>query len=129
MNYKSYKLEDLGCWQKARFFRQEVFNNIQNFPSDGYDLKHQILKAIGSVGHNIAEGFGRTSFKETLQFCRISRGSLIEVRDQLYAGLDYGFFTQQTFDKLYGLSQELERNINGYIGFLKQQLLKYDKDI
>ena len=83
-NYKQYKFEDLGCWKKARLFRKEVFNIAIHFPQNGYKLKHQIIGAAGSIGHNIAEGFGRGNFKENIQFCRIARASAIEVRDQLY---------------------------------------------
>ena len=121
-NYKGYKLEDLGCWQKARFFRREVFKVASKYPNAGYKLKYQTIDAIGSIGHNIAEGFGRGSFKENVHFCRISRGSLLEVRDQLYTAIDYGFINDTVFNYLYDLSINLEQNINGHIGFLKQKM-------
>jgi four helix bundle protein len=124
-NFKQYKIEDIGCWQKARNFRKEIFEVASKYPVAGYKLKHQTIDAVGSIGHNIAEGFGRGSFKENIRFCRISRGSLLEVRDQLYAAMDYGFINQDTFSYLYNLNIDLEQNINGYIGFLKQQMKRF----
>ena len=124
-NYKKYQLEKLGCWQKAREYRKNIYQSALSFPRSAYRLQGQIVGAVSSVGHNIAKGFGRGSFKENMQFCRIARGSLFEVRDQLYASLDFGFIDQSKFDELYKENLELERNINGYIGFLKKQLLQY----
>jgi len=125
MSYKEYKLENLVCWQKARFFRKEAFEVVKTFPSEAYKLKFQFFDALGSIGHNIAEGFGRGSFKENIQFCRIARGSALEVRDQLYEALDCGYIKQEIFNYLYRLNADLEQSINGHIGFLKQQMIKY----
>ena len=127
MSYKNYKLEDLGCWQNARQFRNKIFKAAKLFPTLGKSLQYQIVRAASSISHNIAEGFGRGSFKENMQFCRIARGSLYEVRDQLYTALDYGYINEEKFNILYSQNTDLERNINGYIGFLKKQLLKYPR--
>lgn len=124
-DFIEYKLEKVGCWQKAREYRVEIFQASSKFPLSGQSLQNQIVRAASSVGHNIAEGYGRASFKENLQFCRIARGSLCEVRDQLYAAFDFGFITKDYFDELYRKNLELERNLNGYIGFLKTQMVKY----
>ena len=127
MSYNNYKLENLGCWQKARDYRNKIFHITKAFPTIGQSLKYQIIRAASSISHNIAEGYGRGSFKENMQFCRIARGSTIEVKDQIYCALDFGFINKIEFDKLYTQNIELERNINGYIGFLKKQLLKYPR--
>ena len=128
-NYKNYKLEDLGCWKKARFFRKEIYKTAIQFLPDGYKLKHQMIGAAGSIGHNIAEGFGRGNFQENIQHCRISRGSTIEVRDQLYAALDYGFISQDKFDYLHNLNIELEKSINSHIGYLKNRMKEQNKKV
>lgn len=125
MSYKNYKLEDLGCWKNARQFRNKIFQFAKSFPLIGNSLRHQIIRASSSISHNIAEGYGRGSFKENMQFCRITRGSLYEVRDQLYCASDFGFINKSDFNSLYQANLDLEQNINGYIGFLKKQLLQY----
>jgi four helix bundle protein len=126
-DFIEFKLEKVGCWQKARQYRVELFQVSTKFPPSGQSLQNQIIRAAGSIGHNIAEGFGRASFKENIQFCRVARGSLCEVKDQLYAAFDFGFLSKDHFDDLYQKNLELERNLNGYIGFLKKQMVKFKR--
>jgi four helix bundle protein len=40
----------------------------------------QITRAADSIGGNIAEGYGRYSFRENVQFCHYARGSLFETK-------------------------------------------------
>jgi len=60
-------------------------------PEERYGLTNQLRRAAVSVASNIAEGKGRTSEKELLQFLSRARGSLYEVQTQLRiaAGLAY----------------------------------------
>ena len=61
----------------------------KKFPKEElYCLVSQIRRAAISVHSNVAEGYGRYNFQENIQFCRIARGSINEVLDQLYAALD-----------------------------------------
>jgi four helix bundle protein len=69
----------------------------------------------------LRQGYGRFSFKENIQFCRIGRASLNEVLDQLYVALDEKYITQDCFNNLYKEGRNTEYDINGYIGFLKKQ--------
>jgi four helix bundle protein len=119
---KKHSFEDVKVWQLAREFRKKIYNITKNFPRDElYCLKSQIRRAAISIHSNIAEGYGRYSFQENIQFCRISRGSLNEVLDQLYVALDEKYIILETFDELYNEGRNLEIAINGYIGFLKSQ--------
>jgi four helix bundle protein len=43
----------------------------------------QLIRAVDSIGANIAEGFGRFSFKEHKQFCYYARGSFEETKHWL----------------------------------------------
>jgi len=67
---------------------------------------------------NIAEGFGRGSRGEFVQFLGIARGSLIEVKSQLYRSIDNQYITQQLFDALYGQSDEVARIIDSLLTYL-----------
>lgn len=89
-----------------------------------YGLTAQIRDAAVSVTANIAEGYGRYHYQENIQFCRISRGSVNEVLDHLYAALDESYINKETFDELYSQGREVERVLNGYINYLKRQLSK-----
>jgi four helix bundle protein len=78
-------------------------------------------RAARSTTQNIAEGFGRFHYKENLQFCRISRGSLYELIDDLITSIDEGLISKEDY--------ELGRNkianalalLNGYINYLNRK--------
>lgn len=76
-------------------------------------------RASRSVTHNIAEGYGRFHFKENAQFCRVSRGSLYELQDQLITALDEGYIDENRFREMRLKVVECTTIFNGYIKYLK----------
>lgn len=67
---------------------------------------------------NIAEGFGRGNRGEFIQFLGIAKGSLTEVKSQLYRSLDNRYVTQTTFDQLYMQADEVSRIIDSLLLYL-----------
>jgi len=107
---------DLKAWQLARELRQEIYRIVRKFPTDErHVLVSQARRAALSITANIAEGFGRFSFQENIQFCRQARGSAFEVRDHLTAALDAGYIAQGEWQKLDALAQRAIQVLNGYI--------------
>ncbi|MDD5032036.1 MAG: four helix bundle protein [Patescibacteria group bacterium] len=128
LNQKQHSFEDIKAWQLDRDFRRNIYEITKSFPKEElYCLTSQMRRAVISISSNIAEGYGRYNFQENIQFCRMARGSLIEVLDQLYVALDEDYINQEKFNNLYQEGKNAERAINGYIGFLKEQQLKYRK--
>ncbi len=87
-------------------------------------MASQIRRASVSVTANIAEGYGRYSYTEKIQFTRFSRASVLELQDHLYTCLDAGYFTKEEFEFFYAQSVEVEKSINGYMGYIAEQRLK-----
>jgi four helix bundle protein len=76
--------EDLKVWQTAIELVLDMYRVTRFFPDDEkYGITSQIRRATVSVASNIAEGKGRASDKELMQFLCIARGSLYEVQTQL----------------------------------------------
>ncbi len=121
--YKNYKsFEDVKAWQLGRTFKNKVYQVSKKFPREElYNLTQQIRKAAISITANIAEGYGRYSFQENIQFCLIARGSVLEVLDHLYTAKDQNYIFQEEFAVLYQEGRDLEWAINGYINFLQSQ--------
>ena len=68
-----------------------------------------------SITSNIAEGFGRKSNKEKVQFYTIARGSLIELQNQLLVARDVGFIDPKAFESRAALSVEVHKLLNALI--------------
>ena len=111
--------EDLECWKKARRLRIKISELAKTFPNDEkFGLTSQIVRAIRSVSHNIAEGYGRFHFRENAQFCRTSRGSLYEVLDQVIVANEEGYITENVLKEIRKDILENIKILNGYINYL-----------
>jgi four helix bundle protein len=107
---------DLDAWTLARQLRQAIFSITRTFPSEErYVLTNQLRRAAMSITANIAEGFGRFSYRENIQFCRQARGSVFEVRDHLTSALDAGYLPVKTAAELDAQAQRVIQVLNGYI--------------
>ncbi len=107
---------DLEAWKYARELRRRVYEVSSRFPpEEKYVLTAQLRRAAISVTANLAEGFGRFSYQENLQFCRQARGSAFEVRDHLIAALDARYLSQKEWQEMDALAQSAIRLVNGYI--------------
>jgi four helix bundle protein len=93
-----------------------LYRAVKIFPSEEkFGLASQIRRAASSVTANLAEGYGRYSYQENVQFCRVSRGSLYELRDHLTTALDAGYIPKARYDELDALAVSAIRLVNGYI--------------
>jgi four helix bundle protein len=107
---------DLQVWQLARELRKEVYLEIRGFPAEErYALGQQMRRALTSVTANIAEGFGRCSFQENIQFCRLARGAAHEVRDHLITAHDHAYIAPEKYKAMDALAQRVIQTLNGYI--------------
>ncbi len=76
---------------------------------------------------NIAEGFGRDGAREFVQFLAIAKGSVNEVKAQLYIAMDQAYFSQRDFDHLSVLIGEISAQIGGLMRYLQQAEIKGTK--
>jgi len=116
---------DLLVWQKARELRKEVFSLVKKLPqNEKYNLDFQMRRAACSITANLAEGYGRYHYKENIQFCRQSRGSIYELQDHIITCFDQGYIKEETYNSLQELILEVIRLMDGYIKFLNNELKK-----
>ena len=119
---------DLKAWQLARELRREIYRMTRALPAEEkHALTVQIRRAAVSVTANIAEGFGRFSFQENIQFCRHARGSACEVRDHLIAAHDCGYINRQDWEKADALAQRTIQVLNGYIRSTRERQHEKEK--
>ena len=72
-------------------------------------------RAAVSVPSNIAEGKGRHSHKELVQFLFRARGSLLELETQLSIARELDYIDSPGFMHLNGTVEEVGRLLNGLI--------------
>ena len=80
-------------------FPRLCYKLTEKFPkSELYGLTSQIRRASVSVPSNIAEGYGRRTQNEYIQFLHIALGSLRELDTQLIIAKEVKLATAELFD-------------------------------
>lgn len=116
------RFEDIEAWREARELLKMIFSVFK--PNRDYDFKGQIQRASISVMSNIAEGFDRGTNKEFIQFLKIARGSLSEIKSLCYSALDLGYIADSDFNRIMDKCNKIACLINGFIRYLKNSKKK-----
>ena len=111
-----FSFEDLEVWQKAVDFADKVIGvvNELNVDRKHYWLIEQLESSATSVSVNIAEGKGRYSKREFVQFLYIARGSLYETIILLILFHKRNWIDYAQLDKLKELLREGNREIRDF---------------
>ncbi len=116
---------DLLVWKLARELRVFVCVLLKTL----WKSVTRSHRNVQSIGANIAEGFGRYSYQENIQFSRQARGSAWEVRDHLVTAVDAGFITDEQYSTADALAQRVIQSLNGYIRGTSQRLVDSKKRV
>jgi four helix bundle protein len=114
--------EDLECYQLAL----EVMAKIHTFsttlpPHEKFDLYSQIRRSSKSVTANIAEGYGRYHYLDSLRYYSIARGELNETLSHLINARVLNYLVQEEFDNIYKLIRHAEQALNGFMTYVRRQ--------
>ncbi|MBI5756867.1 MAG: four helix bundle protein, partial [Nitrospirae bacterium] len=82
----------------------------------GRILADQLLRSVGSISANIAEGFGRRQGKEYLHYLVVARGSTTESLNWYIKVRDIGLIDGIVYDGREGIIIELLKMLNKMIG-------------
>lgn len=100
---------NLKVWAKSHQLTLEVYKLTQNFPrEEQHGVTSQLRRAAASVPTNIAEGSGRKSEREFVQFLSIAMGSLNETDYLLELSKDLRFLENPHFEDLSRSIEELK---------------------
>ena len=113
--------EDLECYQLALQVMREAYRVLEGLPIEGkYNLGLQMRKAAVSIGLNIAEGYGRYHYLDSLRFYYIARGSLDETLSG-FITCDALGYTKGGLPDQRQLCHNALRSLNGYIRWVRGQ--------
>ncbi|MCK9419431.1 MAG: four helix bundle protein [Nitrospirae bacterium] len=118
-----FSFEKLDVWQKSVDYAHKVLHLIEKIETDRkhYRLIENCEASAVSVPSNIAEGCGRYSNKEFVQYLYIARGSLYESITQLILFSRSGWVTDQELRAMKKLSVEIGKMISALIRSLKSK--------
>ena len=120
----AHHYRELIAWQKAMAVVSDTYRLTRNFPREEiYGLTSQMRRAAVSIPCNIAEGQGRRTRGEFMQFLGHAFGSLLELETQAHIASDLGYIDVRLADDFLSKTSELCRIING----LSASLRKIDK--
>jgi len=116
----SHSYKNLIVWQKAKALAVETYRLTEQFPkAELYGLTSQLRRAAVSVVSNIAEGQGRLTKGEFLQFLGHSRGSPLEVETQFAIALDLKFVAAADFEAIEKRTAEVLRLTNALMDSMR----------
>ena len=111
---------ELVAWQEAIKLVVLIYRETAKFPREElFGLTAQLRKSAGSIPANIAEGAGRNSSKELIQFLGIASGSRAEVDTHLEVALQLGFIPPDS--AVFGQSDRVGRLLVGLRRSLRQR--------
>ena len=115
-NGKIESFTDLNVWKEGHKLVVMTYKITKGFPKEEtYSLIDQMRRAAASITANIAEGFGRQTYKEKVQFYYMAKGSLSELKNFLLIARDVGYLSEEDLKILAEQSNIVDRLLQGFI--------------
>ena len=107
---------DLRAWKEARALASHIYRVTPAFPKyELFGLTSQMRRAALSVPCNIAEGHGRRTTADRVQFMVIAHGSLLELETQAIIASDLEYITADSAEYIVGRTTDVICLLNGLI--------------
>ncbi len=117
---RKHNFRDLKVWQRSRVFVSFVYGLTKSFPKEElFGLTQQIRRCAVSVPSNIAEGCGRGTDPQLIQFLDVAHGSACELETQLYLAFDLKYFDENVLNNAIKEIHEIQKMILGFQGTLQ----------
>ncbi|MCK9162707.1 MAG: four helix bundle protein [Arcobacteraceae bacterium] len=97
----------------------EVYSSLQ--VDLKYNIGNQVIRSIDSIGANIAEGYGRFHYKDSLKFYYNARGSLWGSKHWVYLLYQRELLSKERYEKILGDLNLLGKKLNGFINSMKER--------
>lgn len=114
----------LLIWQKAHEVFMMVCNDTAKWSFNNpvaRSITYQLLDSAGSMGANIAEGYGRGGSKEFEQFIRYSRGSSAETDHWLYEAKSIKLIIEERYNEYKEKFIEFHKMLASFMYRLREQ--------
>lgn len=117
--------KDLMVWQRSHQLFLDVVKDIEIFPKNIVSrvIIDQIVRSVGSISSNIAEGFNSMTTKQYLSFLDIARRSSAESENWFYKLRDIGYLGENISDTRINECSEINRMLYGLMNSLKKRTM------
>ncbi len=113
---KTRGFEELRVYQMSETLSDTIWEIVVNWNALPRDtVGKQLIRAVDSIGANIAEGAGRGSYQDNRRFVRIARGSLNETRHWLRRAHNRKLLTSEQTITLKTLLDQIAPSLNAYL--------------
>lgn len=123
MENKINTYKDLIVWQKSVALVTSIYSITKDFPTEEkFGIVSQLNRSAVSIPSNIAEGYGRQSSKNYLQFLKIARGSAMETETLLIISKNLNYINDSDFEKTTNELEEVSKMLQGLINKINQKI-------
>jgi four helix bundle protein len=110
----------MSVYQKALNLLVYIYKLLKDYPKEEtYILVSDMKRAVNSICHNIAEGFGRFEPKDKTRFYKIARGSSYELTSQVMASLKLDYIDTVTESEVKSTIFDIINELNSLIKTLE----------
>ncbi|HNF49896.1 MAG TPA: four helix bundle protein [Chitinophagales bacterium] len=115
--------KNLILWQHSMELVTSIYTVTKTFPeSEKFKLISQFNRAVVSIPSNMAEGYGRASAKNYIQFLKISIGSVYKVETLLLISKKLNYLSSEKYIKFQNLLEEISELLNGLISSIQRKI-------
>jgi four helix bundle protein len=114
---------NMSVWKKSIELLLKIYEITKSFPADErFGLISDMRRAVNSISHNFAEGYGRFEPRDKTRFYKISRGSGYELMSQLFASFKLGYIIDKTIlDEIIVATTEIVNELTALIISLEKK--------
>jgi four helix bundle protein len=116
------KLEELEIYNLSLELSYKSWELYQSLDKQyKYHPGDQFIRAIDSIGANIAEGYGRYYYLDTVRFLYNARGSLIESKFWLKISLEIKLISETNYNEVIIKLNRLGVKLNNFINVTRKR--------
>lgn len=119
------EIYEMDVYRLAEDLSDLVWNEFDKWSEKAQrTIGYQVIRSSDSIAANIAEGYGRFSTKERVQFYRYARGSFEETKAWLRKAIRRKVIDRQTSNTFKDVIDELGPKLNAFIRSTKEGVSK-----
>jgi four helix bundle protein len=116
------ELGKLDIYRLALKLSSDIWSIYEKLPKQlQFNIGDQALRSVDSIGANIAEGYGRYHYKDSIKFYYNARGSLWESKHWLFLLFKRGLMDKLLYDNMMSDINILGKKLNNFIESIRKR--------